>query len=142
MRFWDSSALAPLLVDEPKTRFALDLYRADSEVVAWWATPVECVSAIGRLERGGKLELPAATESLARLSELMQAWHEVLPSERIRETAWRLLRMHDLRAADALQLAAALYACDNRPGVLEFVCLDARLGAAARREGFSLVDAS
>ena len=141
MRFWDSSALVPLLVDEPMTRIAMDLYRGDSEIIAWWATPVECASALGRLERGGRLGLPAVTLSLNRLNELLQAWHEVLPSERIRETAQRLLRMHELRAADALQLAAALHACDNRPAVLDFVCLDARLGTAARREGFAVIDA-
>ena len=62
--------------------------------------------------------------------------HEVEPGEELRESAKRLLRVHDLRTADALQLAAAVYVAEARPSTLEFVSLDDRLLAAARREGF------
>ncbi|MGH8746143.1 MAG: type II toxin-antitoxin system VapC family toxin [Burkholderiales bacterium] len=141
MKFWDSSAVVPLLVEEAETAFVLDLYRRDPELVAWWGAAVECASALGRLERGGKLDLAAASVSLARLNALREAWHEVQPGERVRELAMRLLRVHELRAADALQLGAALQACDNRPGALDFVCFDTRLVAAARREGFNVIEA-
>ena len=40
---------------------------------------------------------------------------EVLPAEAVREQAARLLRLHPLRAADALQLAAALVWADSPP---------------------------
>jgi hypothetical protein len=42
-----------------------------------------------------------------------------------------------LRAADALQLAAALVWCQGDPLQHGFVCLDQRLREAARREGFT-----
>jgi hypothetical protein len=51
-----------------------------------------------------------------------------------------LLRTHALRAADSLQLAAALVAADHNPATLEIVCLDARLNVAAKREGFTVID--
>jgi hypothetical protein len=59
----------------------------------------------------------------------------------VRRTAERLLRTHPLRAADALQLAAALIAADHDPTSLAIVCLDERLRVAARREGFIVLGA-
>jgi len=60
----------------------------------------------------------------------------------LRDAARRLLRVHDLRAADALQLAAALAAAEGRPMTLTLLCLDDRLGAAAEREGFPVLGAT
>ena len=48
--------------------------------------------------------------------------------------------MHPLRAADALQLAAAFLAAERRPASLELVTLDDRVAAAARKEGFAVID--
>ena len=76
------------------------------------------------------------TEALALVRQLAESWHEIVPSDAVRRTAERLLRTHPLRAADSLQLAAALIAADHNPATLEIVCLDSRLGSAARREGF------
>jgi hypothetical protein len=67
------------------------------------------------------------------------AWQEVQPMETLRETGRRLLRTHPLRSADALQLAAAILASEGRPPTLEIVSLDARLSAAAHREGFKVI---
>lgn len=141
MRFWDSSALAPLLVEEESTARLLALYREDLEVVAAWTTPVECASAIARLERQGDLSSVAANEAFERLDALAPSWIEVEPRDELREIARRLLRVHPLRAADALQLAAAVLAAERRPATLDFVTLDDRLADAARREGFRLLSA-
>lgn len=138
MRFWDSSALVPLLVGEEATERMLALYRQDPEVVAGWTTPVECASAIARLERQGDLAPATATEAFERLDALAPSWIEVEPRDEVREIARRLLRVHPLRAADALQLAAAILAAERRPATLDFVTLDDRLADAARREGFRL----
>jgi len=54
----------------------------------------------------------------------------------VREQAQRALRLHPPRAADSLQLAAALVAATHQPGALPFVCLDERLDDAAVRERF------
>lgn len=139
MRFWDASAIVPLLFAEPEREALLGALERDAEMLVWWATPVECASAIARREREGVLELAQASAALERLRALATAWHEVLPSDAVRNAAQRLLRVHVLRAADSLQLAAAVVAAEGEAPSLEFVCLDERLSAAATREGFVLL---
>ena len=139
MRFWDSSALVALIVRQRASVRMRSLYRSDAGVLAWWGTRIECESAISRLERAGLLKRRSAVAARGRLDRFSVTWQEVQPTELLRETARRLLRVHDLRAADALQLAAALAAAEGRPATLSLVCLDARLGAAAEREGFPLL---
>lgn len=113
MRFWDASAIVPLLLEEPGRDALLDQLDRDPTMLVWWGTPVECISAMARRERDGALSLPNASSALERLRSLARAWHEVLPSEAVRSTAQRLLRVHPLRAADSLQLAAAVVAADR-----------------------------
>lgn len=107
-------------------------------MLVWWGTSVECISALARLEREGAMSPRDVGMAQARLRALAQAWHEVQPLERVRARAERLLRVHPLRAADALQLAAAIEAAAGSP--TEFVCLDRRLGEAASREDLILID--
>ena len=136
MKFWDSSAVIPLLVPEVMSVSVQKLYEDDPVMAAWWATEIECTSAIARRQRLGQLPENVAAEAFVRLKALREGWHEVEPGEELRESAKRLLRVHDLRTADALQLAAAVYVAEARPSTLEFVSLDDRLLAAASREGF------
>jgi len=136
VRFWDSSAVVHLLVDQPRTPAVVAILREDQDAVVWWGTDTECASAIARLERQGDLRSKAADEAYRRLAQLRGAWGEIHPVEELRETARRLLRVHDLRAGDALQLAAAWLAAERHPSTLEFVCLDQRLARAATLEGF------
>ncbi|HYO46839.1 MAG TPA: type II toxin-antitoxin system VapC family toxin [Gemmatimonadota bacterium] len=138
MRFWASSGIVPLLVEEDPSRAALELLGSDPSIVVWWATPTECVSALARREREGELTALEFTESLKRLDALTAAWQEVAPVEPVRATARRMLRVHPLRAADALQLAAAAIVAEGAPTTLEVVTLDERLAAAAHKEGFRL----
>ncbi|MBF6605912.1 MAG: type II toxin-antitoxin system VapC family toxin [Chloroflexi bacterium] len=139
MRFWDSSAIVPLLVAESSSAAVTREYELDPEVVAWWATEAECVSALARLERESSLTSPSMARGLRRLDGLVRAWREVQPVTAVRETAIRLLRVHPLRTADALQLGAAIVAAENHPATLRLVTLDERLAQAAEREGFAVV---
>lgn len=141
MKFWDSSAVVPLLVTEPMTRRVQALARRDPDMLVWWGSEVECVSALARLERTAALDAKAVAIASERLRGLADGWHEIEPNEIVRESAIRFLRVHLLRAADALQLAAAFIAAERRPASLEFVTLDERLAEAARKEGFVLVNA-
>ena len=138
MRFWDTSAIIPLVIVEGATRAALRCLREDGDLAVWWATSVECASAIARLEREG-MRTSDVAEALVRLETLAAAWTEVEPQDEIREIAQRLLRVHPLRAADALQLAAAYLVAERRPSSLELVTLDTRVASAAAKEGFTVI---
>ncbi len=136
MIFWDSSAVVPLLVGEAGTVARESQLRADPVMLVWWGTAVECASALQRLVREGALNEAGARASAVRLRHLEDHWVEVEPTAAVRRQAERLLRLHPLRAADALQLAAALVACHHEPSTLAFHTADTRLADAARREGF------
>src|SRR5262245_13167924 len=118
MKFWDASAIVPLLIAEPATTAALAEARKDPAILVWWATEVEAASAIARLERDAHVDESVAAQAFLRLRQLAAGWHEVDPSDAIREAAVRFLRVHQLRAADALQLAAAFAAAEARPSTL------------------------
>ena len=142
MKFWDASAIIPLIIAEESTPGLQALALKDSALLVWWASAVECVSALARLERDDAIDNHAMALALERLREFSLGWHEVDPSDEIREVAVRLLRVHPLRAADALQLAAAFVAAERRPASLEVVTLDNRLADAARKEGFVIIDSA
>jgi len=126
----------PLLVEEAETPRAQSIFEADPVVVAWWASEVECISALARREREEGLSASSLERAVHRLDSLARSWHEIQPAEQVRSLARRVLRLHSLRAADSLQLAAALVAAEGHPASLELVCFDDRLADAARREGF------
>ena len=138
MRYWDSSALVSLLVDEAPSKARRAILREDPMILTWWLSAVECASALNRLHRNRAISVAGLDQALKRLRRLSAAWAEVQPGERVRSRALRLLRLHPLGAADALQLAASLVACEEEPAAMTFVCGDDRLAAAARNEGFSV----
>jgi uncharacterized protein len=139
VRFWDSSAIVPLVVAEPASEVMRGLASDGSELIVWWTAPVECASALARRERSGTIALEDASQASITLEELAETWVEVPPRTAVRDDARRLVRIHDLRAADAFQLAAARVASEAAPETLPVVTLDERLAAAARREGFPVL---
>ena len=134
MRFWDASAIVPLILQEAGST-ALAAAALEHDMFVWWGTVAEVASAVARLERNGALTHDQVEVCLSRLDELCAEWAEVVPTDALRDLARRKLRMHVLKAADSLQLAAALTLARDEPGRLEFVCGDSRLAAAAAREG-------
>ena len=139
MGYWDSSAIVLLLASQASTSVAESLLQSDTTMLVWWGTSVECVSALARLERERLLAPVEVVAAQARLRALADLWNEVLPHIRVRTTAERLLRLHPLRAADALQLAAALEVASIQPALKEFVCFDLRLADLAAREGLRVI---
>ena len=138
MRFWDASAIVPLLLPESSSARMTASYRDDDSVVVWWGTEVECTSGIVRRLREG-LPPAIADRALATLALFGTEWRTIAPSVTLRDDAIRLLKAHPLRAADALQLAAAMAPAPNSPNRLPFVTLDRRLADAAQREGFTVI---
>jgi uncharacterized protein len=141
VKFWDSSAIVPLLVEQPSTAKMQALAADDPLLLVWWGTAVECASALARLTREAALDNAAANLAFMRLAQLTAGWQEVEAGDLVRETGIRLLRVHPLRGADALQLAAAFVAAEGRSSSLDFVTLDDRLAIAAQKEGFPVIGA-
>jgi hypothetical protein len=139
MKFWDSSAIIPLCLKEKTSEAMKGLMKDDEDILVWWTTRTECLSALSRRQREGVL--PSGDEAKARavLSALAATWSEVQPTETVRLRAERLLSIHPLRAADALQLASALIWAQETPRGFDFVCLDQNLREAALKEGFSVL---
>ncbi len=136
--FWDASALVPLCVHENASRQA-QLHLPRSLPVVWWASSIELHSAVARLHRQGKLKEVEKNGALARLEVLSRAWREILPSDSLRDLARQLLDTYELRAADSLQLAAALTWCQHRPARRSFFSADQRLSKYATAAGFSVI---
>ena len=139
MKYWDSSALFPLIVEQAATARLRRIALEDPATATWWGSTVECASAVARLAREGTLTREAQATALERLRAAMSVWTELTPSRDVREHAMRMVRVHPLRAADALHLAAALVASDFDPGTLDFVTLDSRQAEAAEAEGFRVI---
>jgi len=139
MRFWDTSAIVPLCVNEPMSQKVTRLLKDDEGMVVWWATRVECVSALSRRFREGSLDATGLGQATAVLNSAVERWTEVQPVAAVRDVAERLLRVHSLRAADAFQLAAAFIWAGGSPRDCAIVCLDKVIRDVAVREGFILL---
>ena len=139
MKFWDTSALVALAFPEAFSGEATAIADEDDAIATWWGTPVEIESAVQRAARSGGITPFAVRRGRAFLDQVEKRTAEMTPTSDIRETARRLVRVPELRAADALQLAAALVWCAGRPESEGFVSLDRRLRTAAELEGFSVL---
>jgi predicted nucleic acid-binding protein len=137
--FWDTSGIVPLCCHQTATSQARQTARVYSRQVVWWATPVELVSALNRLRRDGHLTPTQSRQALDRHEHLRHRWNEIQPAEDLRHRAERLLSSHKLRAADALQLAAALVWCGNHPRGRVFIGAGGDLSDAAEGEGFTVI---
>lgn len=133
--FWDSSALVPLCVLQQATKMAEAMSRK-YDIVVWWGAPVEICSAFSRLVRMGQLTLAGQNEARVVLDRLRTEWHEIVPAASLRDRAERLLDRFPLKAADALQLAAAMAWCGGQPRARAFLSGDAQLLDAAGQLGF------
>jgi predicted nucleic acid-binding protein len=129
----------PLLAQENETAQRRQQLQADPQIVTWWGSRVECASALNRLHRETVLDDNSFERIMEDLETLSSGWIEIQATEKLRQRALRLLRLHSIHAADALQLAAALIACGESPHTLPFLCGDSRLNDAARKEGFPLL---
>ncbi len=138
MRFWDSSAIVPLIVEEASSSACRSLLRADRAIAVWALSRVEVLSAIWREVRAERMERAAAMQASKRLDTLAAAWTEVDGLVAVRARAGRVVAVHPLRAADALQLAAALVLSKERPR-WPFVTGDRQLASVAELEGFDVI---
>ncbi len=139
MRFWDTSAVVPLLTQQVSSMSMEREYASDPILSVWCLTSIEAWSAVARLRRQGHLDSPGMRIARRRLEGFVERWAEIDDIPAVRGRARRLLETHPLRSGDALQLAAALVLVSDRPERAPFVTLDARLAEAAEREGFQVI---
>jgi predicted nucleic acid-binding protein len=139
MIFWDSSAILSIIASQSAKTDLMTLFENDPSIVLWWGTCVELSSGLCRLRREDVIDDTALSELLKVTQQIACDADEIEPSEKLRQTSIRILRVHNLRAADSLQLAAALIWTDSRPNGSRFVCLDKRLREAAEKEGFEIL---
>jgi predicted nucleic acid-binding protein len=109
------------------------------------------VSALARVEVSSALWRSVRTgESAPDDGSLLEAafawdWYDgqrfvvIELGEAVLKRAARLVAVHEIRAADAIQLASALAAREADPRCATLACFDQRLRAAGAMEGFTLV---
>ncbi len=139
MRFWDSSALVPLLIVERGTAAAARWLRQDPGVVVWTLTRVELFSALARHRRAESRDTAVLSAARRDLLLAWERWSEVTAVEVVRRHAERIVENHPIKAADALQIGAALTAGEHDPALVEFVTLDEVQATAAEREGLRVL---
>ena len=138
MKFWDASALIPLLIDEATTQAMWQLSSAERYLLISFITPIEITSALTRRVRTHELTAAQMDFANKRLPELQRFWLMIDDLPAISRIALELLRTHPLRAGDAIQLASAITASGDRT-TIPFVTLDKRLAVAAAAEGFPVL---
>lgn len=137
--FWDSSSLIPLCFEQKEfSPVARAFLREFPGIVVWWNSRLEIENGFQRLLRWKEMNEEVLEAAIHRLSMISQHWREIMPTEEVRGTALQIIKRHSLSTADALQLAAALVWCNQRPGRRPFVCFDRDLREAARRVGFQV----
>jgi predicted nucleic acid-binding protein len=127
--------LVPLCVRQKATPAAIALFKT-CEIVVWWTTPVEIASALARLTRMRQLHQNEWAKARKLAASLGQSWSIVLPTQAVHVLAMQTVERYDLRAADALQLAAALVWGEKVPQGRLFLTADRKLCAAALLVGF------
>ncbi|MBI4583021.1 MAG: type II toxin-antitoxin system VapC family toxin [Planctomycetes bacterium] len=131
--------MVALFVEQKRTSDLRRLYAEDPQVLAWILSDLEVHSALCRLEREGAISHKALTEAATRFETFWAGVVVVSHLEAVKIRSRRLLRTHALKAADSMQLGAALVGAAENPIGWDFVCLDERLRSAAGREGFILL---
>jgi len=139
VKFWDSSALVPLIIEESHSSTCRQIFRSDSSQIVFCLSRTEILSALWRRRREGLLDDGDLRIAEARLESLANRWTEVHALTRVREAAEELLRMYPLRAADSLQLGACIAIFGKQRRDREFLVLDDVLANAARSEGFKVI---
>jgi uncharacterized protein len=136
--FWDSSSLVPVCIVQRPTAAIRNL-ATKYRFVVWWCTPVEIRGAFERLVRTGEMTSAEHARAQRSLDLMRLSWREMEPTEKLRAQAESLLKVFPLKAADSLQLAAALAWCGDNPQGRSFISGDKQLLAAASQLGFHAI---
>jgi hypothetical protein len=141
--FLDSSALVKRFAQERGSAFILSLLRPSARNRLYTAriTEVEVCAALARRQKGKTITAIQAAKGLRCLRhDLSRRFTQVSINESVIVEASRLAEAHALRGYDAVQLAAALKANNERVSnglsPLIIVSADTELNDASQAEGF------
>ncbi|MGH2829998.1 MAG: type II toxin-antitoxin system VapC family toxin [Actinomycetota bacterium] len=136
--YLDASALVKTFVGDESDRRELEsLFARDPETMTSRSTFVECHAALSRALRGGQIDGRGHRKAEAMLRRLWDSLQVIELDSGLAESAAAMAKRHELRAADAIHLAAAL-TVRTGPDFI-FACWDRRLRAAAIAEGFHVL---
>jgi predicted nucleic acid-binding protein len=145
--FFDSSALVKAYVQETGTAWVRSLLApaAGHEVHVTRITEVEVTAAVVRRHKAGTISAADTAAVLGQLPvDLANHFIVLNVSDQVLATAVTLVKIHELRAYDAVQLATAVTLNQHRSKAglpaADFVSADIDLNTAALVEGFSLDD--
>lgn len=138
MRFWDSSALVPLVLVEIRSSDMERLLLQDGDIVSAAIAPIEVTSALWRRKHRNELTVAEIQNAEQLFANVSANWRAIEQSDEVVERSLDLLSRHQLRTLDAIQLATAILFA-GRDRSLPIVTLDQRLATAARAEGFPIL---
>jgi len=141
--FLDSTAFLKLFVQEAGTEAIIRLMETteDNRKLISAGTPLEVYSLLKRRERAGSIspQDSEAARNILRNEAARMVQQPLNPA--VLEAARQLIDRHEIRSAEALQLAAAAVAREMFHGMeVTFVSADPRMLEAARAEHFQTLD--
>ena len=135
--YFDTSALIPLIIDEPSTDRCARLWDGADRVVSARLLYPEARAALARAERTRRISPRQHAAAIAELENLSGQIDHIELTARLARVAGDLAQVHGLRGYDAVHLAAAASALD---GQLVVVTGDVELAKAARSMGMAVAD--
>ncbi|MXX00756.1 MAG: type II toxin-antitoxin system VapC family toxin [Acidimicrobiia bacterium] len=106
--YFDTSAIIPLLVEEPLSRVSHRLWHQASWVATARISYVEARAGLGRASRMGRISSDESRQAAERLNSLYRQFYQVEITPGLVTIAGDIAADLGLRAYDAIQLAAAV----------------------------------
>lgn len=133
--YFDTSAIVPLVINEPTTAVCNRIWTESTRVVSVRLLYPEARAALARAERMGRLTRAQLTTAVAELDLIIDEVDMIEVTAVLAQAAGELAQRYGLRGYDAVHLAAALAVADED---LVLVTGDADLAAAARAIGIAV----
>jgi predicted nucleic acid-binding protein len=108
--YLDTSAIVPLIIDEPTSAACRRVWSAADEIVTSLLAYVEAAAALARAERMGRLDATLHRDAIIRLEHLWGSVSVIEPREETVLHAAALSRRFSLRGYDAIHCATAVEA--------------------------------
>jgi uncharacterized protein len=134
--YFDTSAIVPVVVEEPTTRLCSRLWNESTRVVSVRLLYPEARAALARAQRMGRLTRSQLVTAVAELDSLLDEVDVIELGPDIARSAGELAQRYGLRGYDAVHLAAALAVADDD---LVLVTGDADIAAAATSAGIAVL---